>query len=167
MAIADIHAVKSRNTFAIDTADTLGTTRFFGIGDPVANRRLSGWAAPEDNQNWNNGPEVGYILKVSPPPRQTCSIRVEGVAFIEANVPAQDITLYFNGLRLGWWRIAHGRPVVLEAEVEPQQWFVRDDVAIGNVRWHIPKSTSPRDIGTGSDERELGFCFRSIAVSLL
>jgi hypothetical protein len=167
MALADTLSMKSQEKSQVATIDKLNTTRFFGRADLVADRMLFGWAAPEDNHNWNDGPEVGYVLKLTPPPSKTCRIRVEGVAFIEEKIPAQEITLYVNGVRLGWWRITTTKQVVLDAEIEPEQWITRGDVAIGNVRWHIPRSTSPREIGKGADERQLGFSFMSITVSSL
>lgn len=145
-------------------ADRIGLLRFFGRADIRAECLLAGWAEPEDNHNWNDGPEIGYLLKLSPPPCETCILRVEGSAFIHERVPYQDITLYVNGLRLGAWHLTSAMETVLEAEIEPEQWLVRGDRAIGKVQWVIPFSTSPQDLGMGDDKRQLGFCFRSITV---
>ena len=150
---------------ATTSHDQVDLTRFFGVGGAITERLLAGWSAPEDNQNWNDGPEVAYSLQVSPPPRKACIIRVEGVPFIHDQAPCQTLTLYVNGLRLGWWSLDTARRVVLEARIEPEQWIIRDGVAIGDVRWHIPHSTSPQQVGAGADERKLGFCFMSITVA--
>ena len=139
-------------------------TRFFGLGNEP-DRLLFGWASPEDNQNWNDGPEVGYRLQLTSPPREACVIRVEGAPFIEGQANRQTVTLYVNGLRLGWWSLTDARRVVLEARIEPEQWLIRDGMAIGDVRWHIPQSVSPSELGIGADERQLGFCFMSITVA--
>lgn len=145
--------------------DQVDMTRFFGIGSAIGERQLSGWASPEQNQNWNDGSEVAYSLKLSPPPREACIIRVEGVPFIHDRAPCQTVAMYVNGLRLGGWSFNTAERVVLEVRIEPEQWLIRNGVAIGNVCWHIPYSVSPHQLGIGSDERELGFCFISITVT--
>jgi hypothetical protein len=157
-------AWRNRNLASEDMHDQVGLIRFFGFGS-ASDRLVMGWAAPEDNQNWNDGPEVGYQLRVSPPPREACIIRVEGAPFVNEQVSHQTVTMYVNGLRLGWWSLTDPRRVVLEARIEPEQWLIRDGVAIGEVRWHIPQSISPQETGIGSDERRLGFCFVSITVA--
>ena len=148
-----------------NTCDQVGMVQFFGLGGD-GYRLLFGWSDPEDNQNWNDGPEVGYQLRVSPAPREACVIRIEGAPFVNEHAPRQTITMYINGLRLGWWSLTDAMRVVLEARIEPEQWLIRDGVAIGDVRWHIPQCVSPQQIGLGADERELGFCFISISVAL-
>jgi hypothetical protein len=105
------------------------------------------------------------LLKLSSVPHEACRIRVEGAPFVQANVPSQEVTLYANGLRLGSWTLTGDERVILEAEIEPEQWLVRDGAAIGKLRWHIPHSIAPGRIGFGSDERQLGFCFMSVTVT--
>lgn len=144
--------------------DQLDGVQFFGRGN-TGDNLLFGWAAPEENQNWNDGTEVGYQLRVLPPPRTACIIRIEGAPFINAQLRRQTITMYVNGLRLGWWSLSDPQRVWLEVRIEPEQWLIREDVAIGDIRWHIPQSISPHELGISADERRLGFCFVSIVVS--
>ncbi|WP_297369216.1 hypothetical protein [Acidocella sp.] len=157
-------AWKTPDVAADNNYDQVGMVRFFGLGAD-GERLLSGWSTPEDNQNWNDGPEVGYQLRVSPPPQEACIIRIEGGPFVNEHAPRQTIEMYVNGLRLGWWSLTSAKRVVLEARIEPEQWLIRDGVAVGDVRWHIPQCVSPQQLGLGADERELGFCFISISVA--
>jgi hypothetical protein len=162
LELAKKSAISTTNQELYDQVDM---TRFFGVGNANGERLLSGWAPPEQNQNWNDGSEVAYLLNVSPAPREACIIRVEGVPFIHNHVPRQTVAMYVNGLRLGGWSFHAPSRVVIEARVEPEQWLIRNGVAVGRVSWHIPHSVSPHQLGIGSDERELGFCFVSITVA--
>ena len=144
--------------------DELNVIRFFGAGDIGSSRLLFGWAKPEENHNWNDGFDVGYMLNLSSPPKQTCRIRVEGRAYTHQDVPCQEMTMYVNGLRLGWWSISDPAPQVLDVIVEPEQWLVRDNMALARIAWYIPTSVRPCDLSVDGDERQLGFCFHSITV---
>ncbi|WP_234732280.1 hypothetical protein [Acidocella facilis] len=143
----------------------LNQLQFFGTASSLIELLQKGWAPSEDNHNWNDGPEASLLLKLDRIPTQTCTISVEGAAFIHQRAPRQAITLYANGWRLNSWLLKDAGKTMLEAIIEPEQWFARGDIAQLNLHWHMPDCTSPKDIGLGSDERQLAFCFMSITVT--
>jgi hypothetical protein len=98
-------------------------------------------------------------------PATTCTITVEGQPFITPRQPMQEITLYANGARLGFWRFRQAGACTMEAVIEPEYFHVRGDIARLNLVWHIPSSVRPADIGTSADGRELGFVFRSLTIA--
>jgi hypothetical protein len=91
-------------------------------------------------------------------------LTIEGSPYLAAGYPRQTMTLYVNGLRIAYWSLAENRPYTLAATIEPEQWLQRDDGCQLNVVWHLPESVKPIDIGDAQDHRQLGFCFRSLAV---
>jgi hypothetical protein len=141
-----------------------GVTRLFGLGDIGTNGLVSGWAIPEDSHVWNNGPEAILTLETDVPSR-AYTITVDGGPFITPRQPLQEITLYANGWRIGFWRFREGGAQVMVASIAPEQFFVRGDKALLNCVWHIPYSVRPSDLGLSGDGRELGFVFRSLTIA--
>jgi len=144
--------------------DEPGVTRFFGIGDIGAKNLISGWAAPEQNHNWNDGVEATLLLTLPARPDDICTLAVEGRAFVSAGVAKQDVSLFVNGYRAGFWRLTNEERFTLEAEIEPEMWLDRRSGALAKCVWHLPDSTRPSDISKVQDHRRIGFCFQSMTV---
>lgn len=142
----------------------VGSTRLFGGSNRETSWLISGWAAPEDQHVWNDGPEA--ILRiVTVPVKRAVQLSFEGVPFIDGACSRQDVTLYVNGLRVGFWRLRDATSSMLSATIEREQIMERDGKAILFCALHMPDSRSPANLGVGKDTRELGFCFRSVALS--
>ena len=139
----------------------LGTTRLFGNHDLGRSGLITGWSEPEDMHVWNNGPEAVLHALIEPTTR-AISVKLEGIPFLDGSVPQQELTLFVNGARLGFWRLAERRSYTLEAMIEPEHIFTREAHCLLACAFHVPKSAKPSDLGLGSDGRELGFCFQSI-----
>jgi hypothetical protein len=144
--------------------DEPGVTRFFGLGDIAAKSLLSGWAAPEDNHNWNDGLDAALLISLRQRPDDTHVLAVEGRPFITAGLGRQDVTLFVNGFRVGFWRLTDGANCRLEAELEPEVWMIRRGVAVAKCVFHLPDSTRPSDISSVQDHRQIGFCFQSLTI---
>lgn len=147
-----------------EAAWEIGTTRLFGNFDLGTAGLISGWSAPEDPHIWNDGPEAVMQI-MTEPVRRTLRITLEATPFINSMVPSQEVTLYVNGARIGFWRLRDSKSYLLSATIEPEQIFERDGKALLTCSFHIPKSVKPVDIGAGKDGRELGLCFRSITLA--
>jgi hypothetical protein len=114
---------------------------------------------PEDSSahTWNDGySAILSFQTVAPIERGRISISVD--PFIAERVPSQDLFVYLNGLWMGFSRIR--RADVLHCPIGPRY------VAPGRnlLALVMPNATSPKEIGTGSDLRRLGFAFREIAL---
>jgi hypothetical protein len=142
--------------------DELGVTRYFGRGDMSGKNLLSGWAEPETNHNWNEGPEAILLLRLPELPEEPCTLAIEGRPYIATGLPRQDITLFVNGYRISFWRLLSADRIRLEAEIEPEMWLNRRGGALARCVWHLPDSTRPIDISDAQDERQIGFCFQSL-----
>jgi hypothetical protein len=142
----------------------IGVTRLFGNFDLAGTGLVSGWATPEDPHIWNDGPEA-VLQIVTEPVKRRLRLSFEGIPFIGGNCTFQDVTLYVNGLRVGFWRLRESKSYVLPATIEPEQLLERSGKATLTCAWHLPNSVRPLDLGLGKDTRELGFCFRSMTLS--
>jgi hypothetical protein len=141
----------------------LGVARQFGLADIGRQGLVSGWATPEDSHVWNDGPEA-MLAVITEMPAGPVVLTVEGGPYINARQPVQEVTLYANGWRLGFWRFRENGPVIMEAVVQPEFFLPRPEGALLNLVWHLPSAVKPCDLGLSADGRELGFVFRSLLV---
>jgi hypothetical protein len=143
-----------------------GVIRLFGAADIGMRGLLSGWSDPEEGHSWNDGPETVLAISVRPP-LERFSLVVTGEPYVTRGRPLQDVTLYGNGHRLDFWRLANRSETPLTVILEPEWWFVRNRLANMTLRFHLPSSARPKELNDGQDGREIGFCFRSICLRLL
>jgi hypothetical protein len=144
------------------SAFRIGLTRTFGLGDLNRHILLSGWAAPEDNHVWNDGLDASFAVRMKTLPARKLLLKVEGVPFTPRAVDHQDITLYFNGYRLAFWRLQGMDKTCLEVEIEPEHWLARSGGGFAKCVWHLPSSLRPSDVTGADDQRQIGFCFQSV-----
>jgi hypothetical protein len=147
-----------------DVGWDVGATRLFGNFDLAGSDLVSGWSTPEDPHIWNDGPE-SVLRIVTEPVKRALRLSIEGIPFIGGSCSFQDVTLYVNGARLGFWRLRESKSYVLAATIEPEQMLERNGKAVLTCAWHLPSSARPVDMGLGKDTRELGFCFRSVTLA--
>ena len=146
-----------------DVEFDLGIARSFGTRDMGASGLVSGWSEPEEGHVWNDG--FDCVLQFAAPSlRKPCRLSFEGQPFIGKDCPRQDVVLFINGFRAGFWRLEESRLYTLAADIEPEHLFQRQGHTVGKCTWHLPDSVRPIDHGLGDDSRMLGFCFRSIAL---
>ena len=73
-------------------------------------------------------------------------------------LPFQDLTVYLNGLWIGFIRAE--RPIALIARF-PAAYLVHRENLLTFV---MPNAACPREIGVGPDARRIGFAFQEIAL---
>jgi len=142
-----------------------GITRFFGLGDIAGRNLASGWAVPEEKHNWNDGLEASLTLTISETPTAPCVLSIEARPHLAPGLDHQDVTFYFNGYRIGFWRLNHLSGVILEAEIEPEFWLTRGSGAFARCNWHLPDSVIPSEVTSIRDDRQLGLCFQSMTLT--
>ena len=145
----------------------LGVTRFFGRGDLNSRYFDRGWAIPEENHSWNDGIDTSLILPLKSCPTKTCALKIKGIPYLTDNIRHQDMTLYVNGHRTGFWRLDARQTYFLIAEIVPEFWFDRGGKGFAKCVWHIPGSARPSEIPGINDKRQLGFCFQEITLEIL
>lgn len=156
--------IGSRRRGALDCE--LGVVRLFGTADIGTGGQVAGWADPEDGHLWNDGREATLLLAVRAPVSRLLLL-LGGEPYVTRARPAQEVTLFGNGLRIGYWRLTQRAETTLAVPLEPEWWLRRGARALMRLSLHLPHSTRPRDVADGPDGRELGFCFRSICLQPL
>lgn len=142
----------------------IGVTRLFGSCDLGHVGLVEGWSEPEEGHVWNDGAQA--IMHVTMrKPRSACTLTFEGEPFITDGCERQDINLFVNGFHIGSWRLTQARGYRLSARIEPEQLWERRDKTVAHCVWCLPRSIRPSELGLGSDDRELGFCFRTFDIS--
>lgn len=143
-----------------------GVVRLFGAADIGSAGQFAGWAAPEEGHLWNDGHEATLLLALATPPPRLLLL-LGGEPYVSRVRPVQEVTLFGNGLRIGYWRLTQRAETTLAVPLEPEWWLPRGRRALLRVGIHLPNSARPSDIADGPDGRELGFCFRSICLQPL
>lgn len=139
-------------------------TRMFGMSD-IGERGLgSGWSHPEESHAWNDGFDATLNVVVEEG-YGDAAVVIEGEPYVVPAHPKQDVTIYINGHRAGFWRLTGRGENVLRVDIAPEWWVTRDEQAVLKVVVHLPDSVRPADIGIGDDGRRLGFCFRGLRIS--
>ena len=144
-----------------------GVTRFFGRGDLSDCYFDGGWAAPEENHSWNDGIDVAILVPVKSAPKKPCVLKVRGVPNLNDAIRLQDVTLYVNGHRAGFWRMEMRQTTALTARIEPEFWVERNGHGLARCVFHIPGSARPSESSGVNDKRQLGFCFQDLTIDVL
>ncbi len=160
--IGSRHAVDRHPALACE----VGVVRLFGSADIGTQGQIAGWAEPEDGHLWNDGVEAVLLLAVRAPPPRLLLI-LGGEPYVTRIRPMQEVTLFGNGLRIGYWRMTQRAETTLRVPLEPEWWLRRGPRALLRLGLHLPHSVRPKDIADGPDGRELGFCFRTLCLQPL
>ena len=140
-----------------------GVVRLFGTADIGTAGQLAGWAMPEEGHLWNDGQEAVLLLAMrAPVPRLL--LQLGGEPYVTRIRPVQEVTLFGNGLRLGYWRLAQRADTALDVALEPEWWLRRGARAVMRLGLHLPNSTRPADVADGPDGRELALCLRTLCL---
>ncbi len=141
-----------------------GHTRLFGAIDIKSEGLVAGWSEPESGHTWNDGYDAVADLELESESRKL-KLVIEGIPFISDEVRKQDLTIFVNGIRVGFWRFSSPERVVVEA---PLPWTTGLGKGLGEnklrLTFHLPDSVSPSELGKGDDIRRLGFCFYNITL---
>lgn len=138
-----------------------GIARRFGPEDIGATGMLAGWSDVEPGHAWNNGIDATLIVAaVEPPGPAELEISLE--PYVTRQNPMQELTLYANGARAGYWQFSQREVTRIAAWIDPFWWRARHDCAVLRLVLHMPQAVCPREIGDGQDMRRLAFSFRSI-----
>lgn len=140
-----------------------GVPRCFGSDDIAETGMLQGWASCERGHAWNDGPDATLLVATRRRP-EASELVVAVEPYVTRQNPTQDLTLYANGARAGFWRLSVREVTHLAAWIDPAWWREVGDRAVLRLVFHMPQSVVPHEIGDGDDRRQLGFSFRSLAL---
>ena len=138
-------------------------TRACGVEEIADAGMVSGWATSEPGHAWNDGVDATLLVATRHRPGP-CDLVIEAEPYITRQNPVQDITIFANGARVGFWRVSQRQVVRMTAWIDPQGWRETHDRAALRLVFHMPQSVSPSELGECNDLRQLGFSFRSIVL---
>jgi hypothetical protein len=140
-----------------------GIKRSFGLRDVGAHGLLSGWAAPEHEHTWNDGPTADLAIGTKSI-ESDYRLDIQGRPFLAPGCETQDVTLFANGLFVGYWQLREAKSYVLSAKIDDCIFFKKSGRGFVKLTWLVPKSCRPSELRLGDDHREIGFCFQSITL---
>jgi hypothetical protein len=140
-----------------------GVKRSFGLRDVGAHGLISGWATPEDEHTWNDGPTADLAIGTKSV-QSDYRLDIQGRPFLAPGCESQDVTLFANGLFVGYWQLREAKPYVLSATIDNSVFVKKSGLGVAKLTWLVPKSCRPSELRLGDDHREIGFCFQSITL---
>jgi hypothetical protein len=140
-----------------------GVKRSFGLRDVGAHGLISGWATPEDEHIWNDGPTADLAIGTKSA-RSDYRLEIQGRPFLAPGCDSQDVTLFANGLFVGYWQLREAKPYVLAAKIENGMFHKKAGLDVLKLTWLVPKSCRPSELRLGDDHREIGLCFQNITL---
>jgi hypothetical protein len=141
-----------------------GLPRSFGTEDIGSGGLVSGWAAPEPGHTWNDGIDATLRIALRRAD-QPLSLTLAAEPFVTRQNPTQDVTIYANGARAGFWRLTERHVTQMVAWIDPIWWRLQDGGSVLRIVVHLPQSVSPAELGSGEDVRQLGLSCRSILLT--
>ena len=142
-----------------------GASRAFGAEDIAATGLLAGWSDVEPGHGWNNGIDATLLIATRPSPGPM-ELAISLEPYVTRQNPFQELTLYANGARAGYWQFSRREVETITAWIDPFWWRTHHDRAVLRLVLHMPQAVCPREIGDGEDMRKLAFSFRSIALQV-
>ncbi len=140
-----------------------GKPRAFGQEDIALSGLASGWAQCEPGHAWTDGFDATLLL-ATPRTEREMTLIIEAEPYVTRQNPVQDVTLFLNGARAGFWRLSHRRVTALTTWIDPAWWRQSDQISQLRAVFHLPQSVSPAELGDGQDQRCLGLSFRRISL---
>ena len=138
-----------------------GVCRRFGAEDIGETGMVQGWAGVEPGHAWNDGVDAVLLVgtRLEPGPVE---LEIEVEPYVTRQNPVQELTLYVNGARAGYWRMSARVVTALTAWIDPGWWRVVNDRAVLRLVFHMPQAISPAELGECDDLRQLAASFRSV-----
>jgi hypothetical protein len=155
--------IGERDNVAAELVLEPGVKRSFGLRDVGADGLVSGWATPEDDHIWNDGPTADLAIGTRSA-QSNYRLDVEARPFLAPGCASQDVTLFANGLFVGYWQLREAKHYVLSANVDKGLFLRTSGLGVMKLTWLVPKSCRPSDLRLGNDHREIGLCFQSITL---
>ena len=118
-----------------------------------------GWSEQQDEQStWTDGPEAHLIFRTVPPPSDIL-LSFHARPFLPVGaIEYQDVTVYFNFYRVGFFRITQPED---QSMFLPRELFI---TRVARLTFHIPTCESPQKLRLNEDIRRLGLAFVSVCL---
>jgi hypothetical protein len=134
----------------------------FGVGGNCAPYRRSGWSAPEEGINWNDGTQAEVQLPL-PAPKGLVVLEIFAKPFVvPGKVNQQRLRILINGQVAGEKILT--RPDFQDIVFEIPAGLVTGGLAL--VTLETPDAAAPQQIGTSADQRRLAIAVRTLCFRL-
>jgi hypothetical protein len=123
---------------------------------------LTGFSPAEPDLTWTDGPEATLRLVIQPPDAELVLDADVWAIGGHPLLPEQNAEVFANDIPVGKWRFT-------KEEIERQKAVIPKE-AIGTsgrlvLRFVIAEPRSPRQLGIGADDRQVGLAFSRIRIS--
>jgi hypothetical protein len=138
----------------------LGTKLVFGSGGNGEAYRGAGWSAAEPGHTWSDKPSATLTFQLEPA-KDALTLRMRLTGMVKApELPYQPVEVEANGRLIASWQVGAESDftAVIPAELVKAGGTLR-------IQLKIPKSTSPKKLGLGSDDRFLGVSLSELEIN--
>lgn len=149
-------------------------TIYFGIGGDSQRVRIEGWSGVERFFTWTDGTRASVALRF-PSNSHDIQLRFEiDDVFVPRDLPFQPVDVFVNSEKLASWQAGPTKSFTIDVpgkllrppkalSVRPN--FIPEPGWVALIEFHIPKATSPKQLGIGEDSRLLGLRMRELHIS--
>jgi hypothetical protein len=132
----------------------------FGSNGNAGAYPCQGFSGPEPGHAWSIGPSSRLSLSAVPVPQEDCWLDIYGVGYAAPpRLPETELAIEVNGVRLARFDVS---------ELTRLQVLVPRDVLARRktieLIFHHPICPPLNSVSDASDDRPLGFCFRSLSL---
>lgn len=137
----------------------LGDILGFAAGGSGASYISSdGWGGAEPWGTWTVG-KSAISLILPKENKGSYQMIVDGMAWLPAEHPAQDVVVEVNGTRVATWKFTQAEPSGKRTATFPSE-LLRDGLA--RITFQAPGAVSPAQLGLSADSRVLGIGIKTI-----
>ncbi|HLG89092.1 MAG TPA: hypothetical protein VKZ79_18065 [Alphaproteobacteria bacterium] len=145
---------------AVPAAMELNERVIFGSDHPE-NGLMDNWSVAESWGIWGLGTDAALSLRIDPSAGPgPLRMRVRGVAYVNARLPREAITVYANGHPIGDWTFDLAQTEIDRTVCVPAAAIYPDRQI--ELRFHNPQPRSPAALGLANDQRELSIGLKSV-----
>jgi hypothetical protein len=142
---------------------TIGTKLNFSLDGNARPHLVSGWSVAEPGHTWTDKNTAVLSFGIDPGAGPLAlRITMSGLAK-EPNLPFQPVEVTANGTKLADWEVTKNLAqfnATIPAELVKTGGELR-------IELKIPKTTSPKELGMGDDDRHLGVSVSELEISKL
>ena len=120
-----------------------------------------GWSSPEIAFEWNNGEEAELLFHIDVPPKDLV-FEFEFYPFIrKGKIDKQCFQLFANNHKIGEWEIKSPSWTQIKSIITQDNI----DSNFLKIKFKFLNSTSPKQIGEGTDARKLAIAIKKVIIS--
>jgi hypothetical protein len=130
-----------------------------GSADSLA---LKNWSSPEPTGRWTDGKEASMRLYVGKAEANALLFTFDLRPYVGTEHPKQTVAVAVNGVPIAIWKFSDNSLTTEQIRVPSQ--LIREAKGAVSVDFDLPDAVSPKQLGFGSDDRNLAMFVHKITV---